>query len=60
MTVPVALPSVDDVRLYAVVLEAHDVAGNVRYARRLVLVYNMSSVEITPHSTIHPENANPA
>jgi hypothetical protein len=53
------LPEVNDTRLYALVLEAHDKVVNVRYARRLVFVDNASSIEVMPNSVIRVPNANP-
>jgi hypothetical protein len=53
------LPEVNDARLYALVLEAHDKVVNVRYARRLVFLDNASSVEVTPSSVIRVPSANP-
>jgi hypothetical protein len=55
----VSLPEVaEDARLYALVLEAHDKVQNVRYARRLVLVDNVSSVETTTHTKLSVVHAN--
>jgi hypothetical protein len=52
------LPIVNDARLYALVLEAHDKVQNVRYARRLVFADNASSIEVVS-SVIRVPNGNP-
>ncbi|KAK7493722.1 hypothetical protein BaRGS_00015051, partial [Batillaria attramentaria] len=44
VTMPLPLDTV--ARLYAIILEVHDHAGNVAYARRLVLFDNTSFVEL--------------
>nr|KAG5704406.1 hypothetical protein BaRGS_031112 [Batillaria attramentaria] len=46
-------------RLYAIILEVHDKAGNVNYARRLVLYDNTSTVELKPSASLHVVSANP-
>ncbi|KAK7460765.1 hypothetical protein BaRGS_00038812, partial [Batillaria attramentaria] len=51
------LPELDAVRLYAIILEVHDNAGNVGYARRLVLYDNSSTVEVA--TPLKVTSANP-
>ena len=55
----VTLPESDQARLYALILEVHDKAGNVGYARRLLLLDNSSSVELWPSSSLSVIHANP-
>ena len=57
--VAVTLPATEP-RLYAVLLEVHDVAGNVGYARRLVLYDNSSRIALDPHRSLVVVSANPA
>ena len=57
--VTVTLPEEKGPRLYAVILEVHDKAGNVGYARRLLLLDNSSSVELMPSSSLSVVHANP-
>ena len=57
--VTVTLPEEKDARLYALILEVHDKAGNVGYARRLLLLDNSSSVELMPSSSLRVVHANP-
>nr|KAG5686569.1 hypothetical protein BaRGS_027226 [Batillaria attramentaria] len=52
------LPELDAVRLYAIILEVHDNAGNVGYARRLVLYDNSSTVEVA--TPLKVTSANPS
>ena len=54
MTLPATEP-----RLYAILLEVHDVAGNVGYARRLVLYDNSSRIALDPHRSLVVVSANP-
>ncbi|KAK7496784.1 hypothetical protein BaRGS_00011993, partial [Batillaria attramentaria] len=56
----VFLPEEDDVRLYALILEVHDKAGNVAYARRLVLYDNNSTVLINSSASFQVVSANPS
>ena len=58
-TFKVPLPQIDEARLYALILEVHDKAGNVGYARRLLLLDNSSSVELWPSSSLNVIHANP-
>ena len=51
-TFKVILPQNDEAQLYALILEVHDKAGNVGYARRLLLLDNSSSVELWPSSSL--------
>nr|KAG5706484.1 hypothetical protein BaRGS_032877 [Batillaria attramentaria] len=46
------LPEEGAARLYAVILEVHDKAGNVAYARRLVLYDNTSSVQLNASASV--------
>ncbi|KAK7493739.1 hypothetical protein BaRGS_00015068, partial [Batillaria attramentaria] len=55
----VRLPDEGAARLYAIILEVHDKAGNVNYARRLVLYDNTSTVELKPSASLHVVSANP-
>ena len=55
----VTLPETNEARLYALILEVHDKAGNVGYARRLLLLDNSSSVELWPSSSLSVIHANP-
>ena len=57
--VTVTLPEEQDARMYALILEVHDKAGNVGYARRLLLLDNSSSVELMPSSSLNVVHANP-
>ena len=58
--VTVTLPEEEEgPRLYALILEVHDRAGNVGYARRLLLLDNSSSVELMPSSSLSAVHANP-
>ncbi|KAK7496750.1 hypothetical protein BaRGS_00011959 [Batillaria attramentaria] len=50
--VSVMLPEEGAARLYAVILEVHDKAGNVAYARRLVLYDNTSSVQLNASASV--------
>ena len=45
--------------MYALILEVHDKAGNVAYARRLLLLDNSSSVELMPSRSLSVVHANP-
>ncbi|KAK7496782.1 hypothetical protein BaRGS_00011991 [Batillaria attramentaria] len=56
----VILPEEDTARLYAVILEVHDKAGNVAYARRLVLYDNTSTVLINSSASFQVFSANPS
>ena len=58
-TFRVTLPENDKARLYALILEVHDKAGNVGYARRLLLLDKSSSVELKRSSSLRFTNANP-
>nr|KAG5709999.1 hypothetical protein BaRGS_030075 [Batillaria attramentaria] len=53
------LPEEDATRLYAVILEVHDKAGNVAYARRLVLYDNTSTVLINSSASLQVGSADP-
>nr|KAG5696653.1 hypothetical protein BaRGS_023062 [Batillaria attramentaria] len=53
------LPEEGAARLYAIILEVHDTAGNVNYARRLVLYDNTSTVELLPSAALRVSSANP-
>ncbi|KAK7501886.1 hypothetical protein BaRGS_00006972, partial [Batillaria attramentaria] len=55
----VILPEEDATRLYAVILEVHDKAGNVAYARRLVLYDNTSTVLINSSASLQVGSADP-
>ncbi|KAK7496758.1 hypothetical protein BaRGS_00011967, partial [Batillaria attramentaria] len=55
----VTLPEEGAARLYAIMLEVHDKAGNVAYARRLVLYDNTSNVELLPTKSLQVVTANP-
>ena len=58
--VTVTLPEEEEgARLYALILEVHDKAGNVGYARRLLLLDNSSSVELMTNSSLRVVHANP-
>ncbi|KAK7493717.1 hypothetical protein BaRGS_00015046, partial [Batillaria attramentaria] len=54
----VRLPEEGAARLYAIILEVHDKAGNVNYARRLVLYDNTSTVELKPSASLQVVSAN--
>ncbi|KAK7496757.1 hypothetical protein BaRGS_00011966, partial [Batillaria attramentaria] len=54
----VTLPEEDAARLYAIILEVHDKAGNVNYARRLLLYDNTSTVEIDTSAPFYVVFAN--
>ena len=57
--VTVTLPEEDTSRLYAILLEVHDKAGNVGYARRLLLLDNSSSVQLSSADSLNVIHANP-
>ena len=56
--VTVSLPE-EEPRLYAVILEVHDKAGNVGYARRLLLCDNSSTVQLHNTAELKVTSANP-
>ncbi|XP_070207962.1 uncharacterized protein [Littorina saxatilis] len=58
-TVRVTLPE-DEPRLYALILEVHDRAGNVAYARRLIFFDSSSSVELMESKSLYVVHANPS
>ena len=45
--------------MYALILEVHDKAGNVGYARRLLLLDNSSSVDLMHSSSLSVVHSNP-
>ncbi|KAL8573306.1 hypothetical protein ACOMHN_032768 [Nucella lapillus] len=55
----VLLPDEDKARLYSILLEVHDRAGNVAYARRLVLKDNSSSVQLHDSASLTVTHADP-
>ena len=56
--VAVTLPT-EEPRLYAVVVEVHDKAGNVGYARRLLLFDNSSTVQLLHTAQLRVVSADP-
>lgn len=56
--VELSLPG-DRPQLYAIILEVHDLAGNVAYARRLVMFDNSSSVMLLDSATVLVVSADP-
>ncbi|XP_076453311.1 uncharacterized protein LOC143288575 [Babylonia areolata] len=57
--VQVTLPQQHKARMFALLLEVHDVAGNVAYARRLLLLDNSSSVDLLPSASLTVLHADP-
>ena len=57
--IPVTLPLIEPA-LYAVILEVHDVAGNVAYARRFIFYDNSSRLLVNVHSSVRVASADPA
>ncbi|KAK7496778.1 hypothetical protein BaRGS_00011987, partial [Batillaria attramentaria] len=55
----VSLPEKSAARLYAMILEVHDKAGNVAYARRLVLYDNTSTVLMNSSASLQVVSAEP-
>ena len=54
----VSLPR-EEPHMYALILEVFDHAGNVGYARRLLLYDNSSTVELLPSASLRVTSANP-
>ncbi|KAK7493680.1 hypothetical protein BaRGS_00015009, partial [Batillaria attramentaria] len=57
--VTLELPVEKAARLYAIILEVHDKAGNVGYARRLVLYDNTSTVEFLNTAALKAVSGDP-
>ncbi|KAK7496776.1 hypothetical protein BaRGS_00011985 [Batillaria attramentaria] len=55
----ITLPEEGSARLYAVILEVHDHAGNVAYARRLILYDNSSYVQFNDSASLTVVTAEP-
>ena len=55
----VSLPA-EEPRLYALILEVFDHAGNVGYARSLLFYDNSSTVELLSNTSLRVTSANPA